>query len=289
MKFKQATVWLFLIFAVISSSYVSAACWAITDRDGITVVADDFWNLSNKLEHASQGFLIGRVDGDDTQISVEQIRRIEFNSGNQKGWRGWLKNRHTHAKLTFVDGSHGALDMDLNIFYRTRGKKQNLPASTVLTDNPDSQDMNLNIFYRGKGERKEIPVVDIASIERCNEQAMEAAAPAVVVKQLQTTKTARQDTMKLIGDEKISGQVTTSPIRWKTAYGVLEIKRQDIRLLTFAAEQGPRGRIELTSGDHVNGRILNNELTIRMKMGQNLKIPVSKLQSLEMHAIPESP
>jgi len=289
-----------LVFALILvyTGRISAACWQITLRDGGKTEATEIWNLSSKLEETPQGFLLGRLDGEETQIPVAHVQSIEFRDTKKGGWRGWLKGSGARAQIKFSDGSRSDLDMELNIFYRTKGEKKHLPASTIMGEGADNGGMDLNIFYRAKGGVKQFPVTDISSIERCSEVREANGGAEIVVQKAgstkaeplsKATKSAQGDVLELVNGDKLSGHIITTPVRWETAYGVLEINRADIRGLALSGEDRQRGTVELLSGDHIAGRLLNQSLTIHLSIGQSLEIPVEKIRLLELRATANQP
>jgi len=282
---------LFLASMLVYAGNLSAACWKITPREGEQIEATEIWNLSSKLEETPQGFLLGRLDGQETQIPVMQVQSVKFESENKSGWRGWLKGSGKSATIEYTDGRQSTLDMELNIFYRTIGEKKHLPASTVMDESSDNSGMDLNIFYRAKGDVKQLPVSELSSIERCNATLETKNRDDIVVQKTGHAKVAPRvtadesegvDIIGLVNGDQLSGEVTSTPIRWETAYGVLEISRTDIQSLTLDEDPQHDGQVVLRSGDRVSGRLLNKILTIRLSIGQNLDIPVSKLRILKL-------
>lgn len=282
-----------LFLMLVHTGRISAACWQIDTRDGIQIKVTDFWNLSSKLEESPQNFLLGRVEGEEQQIPIDGIESILYQSSKEHGWRDWLKGSDSSAQIRFTDGSVRTLVSGLPVFYRTMGKKKHLPASTVMGGRADNRDMDLNIFYRAKGKVKQLPVNTIAQIERCNEKREPAGKTDITVQQVKRDKHPGQpeqesqpehDVVEMANGDMLTGRVTTTPIRWKTDYGVLEISRDDIRSLAISVVSNRPGKLELLSGDHLGGHLLNETITIHLSIGQSLDIPAAQLRGLTLHA-----
>lgn len=279
---------LFLVLMHTGSAY--AACWNIELRDATQIRATDFWNLSSKLEESPQSFLIGQVDGEEQQIQVRNIQSIVYQAKEAHGWNRWLKGGNAIAQISFSDGTISTLETDLPVFYRTVGEKKHLPASTVMGERADNRDMNLNIFYRAKGDVKQLPVKSISRIERCKEVPETPGESEVIVQQVERIDSPHKavvqgnsDVLGMVNGDTLTGRLTTTPIRWQTDYGVLEINRADIRSLDIVEDSNRQGKLELLSGDHINGRLLNKTLTIHLTIGQSLDIPAAKLRTLTLH------
>ncbi len=290
MNKRMLAVFAVLLMVLINVGPSFAACWQIELRDGTRIKATDFWNLSSKLDDSPNSFLLGQIDGEDQQIPVSDIRSIVYQDAEAGGWGAWLRSSETSAQVRFTDGSVSTLKTGLPVFYRTVGEKKRLPASTVMEERSDNRDMDLNIFYRARGDVKQVSVDAVSQIERCNEESEVNDDGDVIVQHVDdnepSSKPALQDNSDVLGmtnGDMLTGRVTTTPIIWQTDYGVLEIKRNEIRVLGIEGEGERQGELELLSGDHIRGRLLNKTLTVHLTIGQSLDVPVEKLRTLTLH------
>lgn len=276
-----------LLAVLMHTGTAYAACWNIELRDGTKVRATDFWNLSSKLEESPKSFLLGQVDDEEQQIAVKDIQSIAYQAKESRGWSGWLKGGDVIAQVRFTDGSVSRLKTGLPVFYRTVGQKKRLPASTVMGERADNRDMDLNIFYRARGDVKQIPVDSIAQVERCRNEPEAVREADVIVQHAETSITAggkgNVDVLGMANGDLLTGQVITTPIRWQTDYGVLELDRSDIREMDIEGNASLRGEVELLSGDRISGHLLNKTLTIHLTIGQSVDVPVTKLRTLKLH------
>ncbi|TCK17165.1 hypothetical protein DFR30_0386 [Thiogranum longum] len=290
MNKRMLAVYAVLFMTLINVRPAFAACWQIDLRDGTRIKATDFWNLSSKLEDSPQSFLLGQIDGEDQQIPVSEIQSIVYQEAEAGGWGAWLKNSDTSAQIRFTDGRVSTLKTGLPVFYRTVGKKKRLPASTVMEERSDNRDMNLNIFYRARGDVKQVSVDAVSQIEHCDEASEVDSEADVIVQHVDNNESslnpAVQDDSDVLGmtnGDMLTGRVTTTPIIWQTDYGVLEIKRSEIRVLGIEGESKQQGELELLSGDRMRGRLINKTLTIHLTIGQSLDVPVEQLRTLTLH------
>ena len=88
--------------------------------------------------------------------------------------------------------------------------------------------------------------------------------------------------------EKVDGFLRTDPIRLETEHGVQEIRRDQVRRITFKPPGSEYGKdvVEFTDKERVQGHLLTDRFEIETKEGQVLAFGASGLREITMTAKP---
>ena len=222
---------------------VSASCWDITDTEGLSSQAIDFWHIKNKLNDRSM--LMGSLDGKDAMIDVSEIRSIKSSNNNENITENkWGSN--TAIILEFKDGSDAKLISKPDFYIQTEADKS-IKRSFITVDSLMPCHARLN------------NASDIS-----NEPGLlEFSAPA-------TGNAYKEVRVTLYNGDILDGVLLTETILWKTKYALLEVNQEMITSVNFATDSTSYGKIEMTTGGLMQGTWPVQSLELKLNVGQTI-------------------
>jgi len=234
-----------LFFFIISISKPAIAdCWNIRLSDDSVLNTTAIWHIRNKLIDTPQAYLLGKKDGQDSQVAASKIDSITLTSKDA----GWLQEDIFQAKLTLRDGQHLALIMQQALRYQKDSKNS-----------------------------ANLPLKNIKQITHCISK-----APLVSSLQSENKTIASISnpplTIQLKNGDIIHGKIVAD-IQWQSAYGKLTIKAEKIDLLNYDAAKSS-GMVTLKSGDHIIGTPSINKLSVHLSIGTTIEIPLRDIQNI---------
>jgi len=238
------TVLLFLLFTSLTTP-ASADCWNIQRNDGSKLHTTAIWHLQNKLLDTPQAQLIGKQDGKDRFIATGKIDSITVKAAGG----GWLHAGEYNTRITLRNGQHLLLTMKQSLQYQKNSKHSGT-----------------------------IPLKNIDQINHCTSSTSEHTNTKIAKTAAATTVNNALLTIHLNNNDTFRG-TPASDIKWKSAYGLLMVEPSQIESLKYDTDKAS-GLIILKSGDHINGKLESDRLSIRLSIGQTIIIPRQNIQTI---------
>lgn len=250
---KKYSVILFALpFLYMWCDATTAACWELTDKDGVKIQVSDIWHIKSRLTKVST--LMGKLDGEDTSILVDEINTIALEPAKQ-GIMSFMGDGTMKGNISFANGSTGKFEPELNLVYLKDEKKSSLPIS------------DLRLIKRCDTETPKEPVASTQPAPAASTQSKQAIS-------------SDADSVYLSNGDSLFGKITTTDFQWRAPYASLTFKREQIQTITLKREGMENGLIELRSGDRISGVLRKTNVEMTLKYGQRVPLAVDMLESI---------
>jgi len=227
-----------------------ADCWTIETTIGKTISTSDLWQIRSRITEKSE--LIGELNGSKTSINLADVTGLTIDQPARQG--------KFDLNIRLLDERTFILRSDMDLYYQIDGKKK---------------------------KKRPIGLKDISAVNRCPDAAgsdnsmLSVVASAPTLSQVEGI---RAEVATTSGDI-LNGELTDD-IKWKTSYGVIAFRPEDIKLIVIQCGDDQPGLLETFSGDHLTGNVLSDQLiAVRLSTGQILLIPAEQVKYINRSPI----
>jgi len=244
-----------LLFFALALSWgpARAACWQITTTGDQIHRASDVWQIRNKL--SGESALLGEVDGQPATIPLPGILSLRIEPP-ASGWRAAFHGDRVTAVLTRVDGRQARYEGS-GFIHAIVGEEE------------------IRLSFR-----------DVRLLETCEELATEPVATLSARASDQSvspTPPANEggvDIISLTNGDLLRGKVLSKNIKWRTAFGSIELNGADIKLIDVSSGNAEAGLLEQWGGDRISGTLVTPEISFELTTGQRVSVPSRLLKRI---------
>lgn len=225
-----------------------AQCWRISTDGESEIQVGEIWQIRNRLNE--QGALMGRVDGERMALAIEEVRSLHRKPSKESLFGAGSPR----FELLDEAGARKTFESDLPLHY--------------LKDGENGRVVLAEVRAAIRCASKEVPAESALNKKAAN-VANPAAAPA-----------AGAYTLRMRNGDVLHGELADTKIGWKTPYGKLSVKVNDIQSIS-AKSGGANGVLLLRSGDKIGGALADSHISLRLSIGQSVRLPVGEMESLK--------